>query len=114
MNITEIQIIGIDCATDPTNVGIATGHIEADTVQIETARCCERLENVAKLVAGMIKRPTILALDAPLGWPTLLGETLAKHNAGEPLPRDAHTLFRRDTDRYVKQIVKKQSLDVGA
>lgn len=56
----------------------------------------------------------MLALDAPLGWPSALGNVLTEHNAGEPLDAEAGTLFRRYTDCVVRDYTRKQSLDVGA
>ncbi len=58
--------------------------------------------------------PTLLALDAPLGWPAALGQYLVQHQAGDPLPIDPNLLFRRETDRVIRQEAGKQSLDVGA
>jgi len=58
--------------------------------------------------------PTLLALDAPLGWPAALGQYLVQHQAGSPLPIDPNLLFRRETDRVIRQEAGKQSLDVGA
>ncbi len=61
------------------------------------------------------KRETILiALDAPLGWPMGLGEVLQYHSAGSPADRCSNEMFRRSTDRYIKEKVDKQPLDVGA
>ncbi len=45
---------------------------------------------------------------------TAFAEALHSHSAGDPLPFDAHSLFRRETDRAIKQRLGKQSLDVGA
>ena len=57
---------------------------------------------------------TLIALDAPLGWPAGLGQSLSGHTAGAPLSLAPNQLFRRETDRVVRQLVGKQSLDVGA
>jgi hypothetical protein len=56
--------------------------------------------------------PTLLAVDAPLGWPRPLGQALARHRAGQLLPEEANRLFRRYTDVAISTI--KQPLDVGA
>ena len=58
--------------------------------------------------------PTLLALDAPLGWPGPLADALANHYAGAEFDAEAHDLFRRATDRFIKQRIGKQPLDVGA
>jgi hypothetical protein len=64
------------------------------------------------MLAGSAK--VLLALDSPLGWPLALGNTLAKHMAGQALVPTADILFRRETDRFVKRTCGKQPLDVGA
>lgn len=56
----------------------------------------------------------LLALDAPLGWPKPLGCHLVEHRAGEKIPEKSDVLFRRATDRFVKDTYNMQSLDVGA
>ncbi|WP_201067159.1 DUF429 domain-containing protein [Thiorhodovibrio litoralis] len=58
--------------------------------------------------------PTLLALDAPLGWPAPLARALQSHAAGDAFDVEAHNLFRRETDRYIRRTIGKQSLDVGA
>jgi hypothetical protein len=58
--------------------------------------------------------PVLLAIDAPLGWPAPLAQALHAHAAGDSLAPDAHSLFRRSTDVFVKQHVGQQPLDVGA
>jgi hypothetical protein len=39
---------------------------------------------------------------------------LASHQAGAPIEGHAHSMFRRGTDRFIRQHLGKQSLDVGA
>ena len=56
----------------------------------------------------------LLALDAPLGWPAPLSKALASHEAGAALAVQPNDLFRRLTDRVVRDKIGKQSLDVGA
>jgi hypothetical protein len=60
------------------------------------------------------KRPLLLALDAPLGWPEAMGAHLAGHNAGRPIDEEANVLFRRFTDRRTRELIGKTPLDVGA
>ena len=57
---------------------------------------------------------TLLALDAPLGWPEPLGDHLANHLAGDPLCESPNKLFRRATDDFIKDKIDKRPLDVGA
>lgn len=56
----------------------------------------------------------LVALDAPLGWPTALGAALAGHRAGERLEPSVDDLFRRRTDERVRIRLGKRPLEVGA
>lgn len=60
------------------------------------------------------ERDVLLAMDAPLGWPGTLARELHKHQAGRPIETMPNDLFRRHTDRFVKEQVGKLPLDVGA
>jgi hypothetical protein len=55
-----------------------------------------------------------LAFDSPLGWPDALGRGLSAHRAGEFIDTPPDELFRRRTDRFIKEKLGKQPLDVGA
>jgi hypothetical protein len=57
---------------------------------------------------------TLVAIDAPLGWPSRLADALRAHAAGEALDGEANQVFRRTTDAAVYKLVRKQTLDVGA
>jgi hypothetical protein len=59
-------------------------------------------------------RPALVGLDAPLGWPAAMGRVLSGHRAGEAVGLPANDLFRRHTDRVVREHIGKQPLDVGA
>lgn len=61
-----------------------------------------------------VPEPVLLAVDAPLGWPEPLGHALAGHRAGEAPGVSANDLFRRETDRVVRRLYGRQTLDVGA
>ena len=108
----DYTLIGIDCAVQSSNIGIAIGRV------IDGVTVVERLfaghKDPAAIIAEAIARPALLAFDSPLGWPADLGATLAGHRAGDSVEVEPNTLFRRETDRYVKQTIGKQSLDVGA
>ncbi len=58
--------------------------------------------------------PTLLALDAPLGWPAEFGPALARHQAGAPLVPQPAQLFHSSTDQVVPQTTGKRPLEVGA
>ena len=115
--VEEVAIVGVDCAAQDPNVGLAFGVWRSDEVQLQEVR--ERGDKVPAevTIAQWLKSwrgPALLALDAPLGWPAPLGQALASHKAGEELPGEPDALFRRATDRVIKQAVGKTPLDVGA
>ena len=114
---TDATLIGIDCATDPRKVGLALAKCARGVTTLLDVRLGSPAALPEDVVAGWIAAhagPVLLALDAPLGWPAPLGAALVTHHAGAPLDADAHMLFRRETDRFVKRVLGKQSLDVGA
>lgn len=108
-------IIGVDCATDPKNVGLARGVWQNEKLQI-TDITNGQLHTPEKIVNEWIfdTEKCLIALDAPLGWPQDFGHTLAKHVAGKPLQKEANQFFRRETDRFVQRTFRKVPLDVGA
>jgi len=108
-------IIGVDCATDPKNVGLARGVWQKGSLQI-TDVTNGQLHSPEEIVGEWISdsERSLLALDAPLGWPQDFGKTLAEHIAGLPLQEEANQFFRRETDRFVQRTFGKVPLDVGA
>ena len=109
-------IIGIDCATQPKNVGLVLGRWDQDIVSVDQVLIGSMVESIVDNIAAWATTNalTLLALDAPLGWPAGLGEYLQQHQAGASIRLDANSLFRRNTDRFVKQTTGKLPLDVGA
>ena len=148
-----IDILGIDCATDPRNTGVAHatlddsaagghgrafggnaggrrnageggnagGHAPAGTADTPQpvlrylasgSPAVPTAETLARLLTP--GRPAIVGLDAPLGWPAAMGRVLVGHRAGMALNLSANDLFRRQTDRVVRERIGKQPLDVGA
>ena len=108
-------IIGVDCATDPKNVGMARGFWQKDRLQI-TDVTNGQLRVPEETIDEWISdsETCLLAMDAPLGWPQNFGDVLAGHNAGMPLGAEANQFFRRETDRFVQRTFGKVPLDVGA
>jgi predicted RNase H-like nuclease len=108
--------MGVDCATQAKRVGLALGHYEDGAACIEQVLVGSMVDSIGQTVADWTRRTssTLIALDAPLGWPADLGRTLHEHEAGAPIEPEANRIFRRRTDREVKQTVGKQPLDVGA
>ena len=72
------------------------------------------VRHTAELIANEASSPTLIALDAPLGWPGALAEVLPAHLAGRAPRFTANEMFRRRTDDVVKEKLNKQPLDVGA
>lgn len=109
-------LIGIDCATEPKKRGVALSFFEDETCQVDhISTGLEDYEIADVVVKCKHQHENILiALDAPLGWPSALGKSLADHAAGQPLNYPAHHLFRRETDNFIKKTFGKQPLDVGA
>jgi predicted RNase H-like nuclease len=74
------------------------------------------VDSIVETIADWTSRTpcTLVAIDAPLGWPAALGQALASHEAGAPLWPEANLLFRRETDKAVRLLTGKTPLDVGA
>jgi len=113
---TPVQIIGVDCATDDTKVGIARGVLDGQDARLDEVVVCGKERSAADHLASWINTtdPVLLALDAPLGWPQPLGASLAGHRAGDELLVAPNDIFRRATDRFTQRTLGKTPLDVGA
>jgi predicted RNase H-like nuclease len=112
----ECTVIGVDCATDPRKVGLALGRLSHNGLTLERLATGERDRPVAETILSWLdgSARVLLAIDAPLGWPEKMGEVLSHHAAGAPVGVEANRLFRRHTDRIIKERLGKQPLDVGA
>lgn len=110
------SIIGVDCATVPSRTGLARAVRTADGWHLLDVQTCSDAVRPEAVVANWLSDEprSLLAVDAPLGWPAELGETLAPHNAGEALSVPPARMFRRATDRFVHERLHKKPLDVGA
>ncbi len=73
----DLALVGIDCATNPKNVGIAFSQYNRNNVRVLKVSTGSRAEPVAEQVARFLTghRSALVALDAPLGWPGYCGET---------------------------------------
>ena len=111
-----IRTIGIDCATNHKLIGLALGDFSGNTAKIKKVTVGSNENSIIEVIADWMigEQSTILALDAPLGWPANLSESLLNHQAGDPIHSDPNLIFRRLTDRIVKTEIGKQPLDVGA
>lgn len=110
----QARLVGIDCAVQSKKMGIAVGALSDDSIAVESVQY--GLPDPVQFIVNIMHEnlPLLLALDAPLGWPASMGEVLVKHRAADRVPIAPNILFRRDTDRFVKRTIGKQSLDVGA
>src|SRR5680860_530819 len=109
-------ILGVDCATQPKKVGLARAHLRDGDWYLTDTQVCSAAEPPAKVLARWIAHDPdcLLALDAPLGWPSAMSAALPPHRAGQPVRGHAKTLFNRATDRHVHASLGKRPLDVGA
>jgi hypothetical protein len=119
-----ITLIGWDAAVDPRNNALVRADFQGNAsgemilavdelVQPESSQ--ELVATIASWIDGAHEGDGIvICADSPLGWPAALGGALTSHRAGEGIPLDAEALFRRHTDRDVRQRVGKTPLDVGA
>lgn len=116
MNDMQTTIVGIDCATDPKKTGVVGITRDGGRFRVTHAALGDGPGSVAGLAAAAAgDAPALFCLDAPLGWPAALGDTLAPHRAGGALAEsEPNRLFRRATDEYVRSRLGKQPLEVGA
>jgi hypothetical protein len=84
---------------------------------VRDVRICSADQTVLATIATWLKAApldALIAIDAPLGWPTTLGKSLATHRAGQVLRADPEMLFRRFTDHTVREALGIPPLAVGA
>ncbi len=113
----KVTIIGVDCATQPERTGLARAEWEDGWQSDLTALVCKKNTQVEERIAAWLpaQGPTLLALDAPLGWPAAFKQILGAHQAGDALPEpEINRFFRRATDQFVHRTLGKRPLDVGA
>ena len=111
---SDAIVIGIDAAVSPAKRGVVVGRVAGGTSSIE-----EVLPPTPRTIGQRIKElhvsaRILICVDAPLGWPLQLAESLIEHSAGAPLAVEPNRLFRRETDRWIKRNINQQPLDVGA
>jgi predicted RNase H-like nuclease len=111
-----MMIVGVDCASSEKRIGLAIASIGNLKPTINKVKVGGGNVPVADWIAEQLPKdqPALLALDAPLGWPTALGSELFVHWAGMPLGTRPDCLFSRLTDRMIRQTLGKRPLEVGA
>jgi predicted RNase H-like nuclease len=112
----QMRVIGVDCATNHSDVGVALGEYEAGAVCVSKVEVCSRQRSAVAIVAEWLdgEVPALLAIDAPLGWPAAFARALVDHHAGDDLAVAPSDMFRRETDRFLRREIGKTPLDVGA
>lgn len=111
------RIIGVDCATRDANVGLALAELDNDGLRLENATAGDRRRPARSIVEEWLtgsEDVSLLAIDAPLGWPRPLVTSLTSHSAGTAIETPADDMFRRTTDAFIKRQMGKTPLDVGA
>ncbi|WP_045227294.1 DUF429 domain-containing protein [Methyloterricola oryzae] len=112
-------LIGLDAASSLSNFGYAIGQYDGRCVRIESAGLIENRGQAnaiqAKIVPSLrAANQALVAIDAPLGWPSTLAAELGKHRAGEVIATEKDMLFQRHTDRFIHKYLRKKPLEVGA
>lgn len=110
------SVIGVDCATVAKEVGLARARFEDGRWRLLEARVASPVRSPAEVLVDWLRdeADTLLALDAPLGWPAALGPALARHLAGEAVAVPIAAMFQRATDHAVRARTGKRPLEVGA
>ena len=100
----------------PKTLGLHLDHFENGNAHINQVTIGSNEIDMVGIIIDWAKQnqTTLIALDAPLGWPDDLGKALFTHEAGQPIRIKPNQLFRRETDRFIKTKIGKQPLDVGA
>lgn len=115
-------LIGVDYSTQADKVGLACGRLKGEALEIEFAKCPGTHAAVKEQIIAWIEKEKkkkngaiLLAIDAPLGWPKPLSESLCSHKAGDALSEPTtDRMFMRKTDWWVREVIGKTPLKVGA
>ena len=113
------RIIGIDCATKPKKIGLAVSVYKNERPIIQDVVLGSKVESsIKEMVRNWIIEaddiPTLLAMDAPLGWPVGMRTALNNHLAGNVVDVNPDLMFSRMTDSVVRKETGKRPLEVGA
>lgn len=118
----EALLIGLDAASNRRNFGYAIGRWSNNYITIEKTGCLaersaksdDAIQEIAERITGVAHNTRVLiAVDAPLGWPQPLAESLALHKAGDLLNSSKDALFNRTTDLLLKTRGHRP-LEIGA
>lgn len=109
------RIIGVDFATKDRKKGLVLATRKGNGLRLD--RTWDRQDSFLDVLAQWIveaREATLIAVDAPLGWPAPLGQALKSHDAGQAIETSADDMFRRRTDVFVKRAIGQNPLEVGA
>lgn len=109
------RIVGVDFATKEAGRGLVLAFRENLGPRLD--RIWDRRGPFLDVLAAWIdedREATLIAVDAPLGWPAPLAAALESHRAGGAVETPADCMFRRRTDDLVHQTTGKRPLEVGA
>ena len=115
---TRCRIIGVDCATKDVNTGLALAANDDDGLRLLEAKIGNFEGGSARSILQEwltdSEDAALIAIDAPLGWPSPLTMSLKSHSAGAAVGISADDMFRRATDVFVRCATGKRPLDIGA
>jgi len=111
-----MRIVGVDCATKFERTGISIADFSEGILTVRECGTCVKGASPEKYLYPALRDDSsaLIALDSPLGWSSALGRNLVEHKAGRPISDESNTLFRRLTDRTVREKLGKTPLEVGA
>ena len=113
----QLRLIGIDCATTEADRGLALGVRDDHGLRLADATVAGKDRPSLSIVERWLtasEATDVIAIDAPLGWPRPMAETLDPHSAGATIETPPDAMFRRATDLHIKREIGKTPLDVGA
>jgi len=112
-------LIGIDAAAQLKNCGFAIGELSGGIIRVIRAGMLDgkppwhgSLDNLKDSIR--LAPSVVIAIDAPLGWPSKMASALSAHSAGELLEFSRQAMFMRETDIAVWRRTTKKPMEVGA
>ncbi|MFO7948979.1 MAG: DUF429 domain-containing protein [Candidatus Fermentibacteraceae bacterium] len=91
MNPDSLRIAGIDCATRPEKTGSTLGALSPDGIlHLKRAMTGTDRNGILDEICSWLegRNRALVCMDAPLGWPRPMGDSLIGHRSGEGLLED--------------------------
>lgn len=109
-------LIGLDAASSLAKFGYAIAQYDSGGVQIVSAGLVQNGKQPDAIDAELLptlrsSERTLIAIDAPLGWPASLAGELHRHRAGQLVATEKNALFQRETDRLLHKRLGKKPLE---